>query len=167
MQAAGLACGVSHVSLSCMIRPISHPDLEALYRLYRQLNPDDQPPLPATLDTVWQRIERDPDLRYYGFFLAETLVGACNMAIIPNLTRQCQPYGLIENVVTDHAHRGRGIGKQLLAHALDEAWEAGCYKVMLLSGRHDPATLGFYEGAGFDPHSKFGFVARRPAQRTK
>lgn len=50
--------------------------------------------------------------------------------------------------------------KSLLKHTLEQAWQAGCYKVMLLTGRKDEATLGFYESAGFDPNDKQAFVAR-------
>jgi len=50
--------------------------------------------------------------------------------------------------------------KAVLAHALDDAWRQNCYKVMLLTGRKDEATLRFYEHAGFDPHDKQAFVAK-------
>lgn len=80
--------------------------------------------------------------------------------VIPNLTRGGRPYGLIENVVTHADFRKRGIGKALLAHTLAYAWSVHCYKVMLMTGRKDEATLRFYEGAGFDRHSKQAFVAK-------
>jgi hypothetical protein len=38
-------------------------------------------------------------------------------------------------------------------------WEDGCYKVMLLTGRQDEATLRFYEKVGFRRGVKTGFVA--------
>jgi GNAT superfamily N-acetyltransferase len=81
---------------------------------------------------------------------------------VPNLTRGARPYGLIENVVTHPDWRGRGIGTAVLHHALNLAWDADCYKVMLLTGRTDEATLGFYERAGFAGGEKTGFVARPP-----
>jgi len=34
--------------------------------------------------------------------------------VIPNLTRACRPYGVIENVVTHSSHRGQGWGHALL-----------------------------------------------------
>ncbi len=65
--------------------------------------------------------------------------------------------------MTHADHRGQGWGKALLAHALAYAWNQGCYKVMLMTGRKDEATLAFYERAGFDRHGKQAFVARAPA----
>ncbi|MBK6004527.1 hypothetical protein JJB11_00365 [Ramlibacter ginsenosidimutans] len=37
---------------------------------------------------------------------------------------------------------------------------AGCYKVMLQTGRLDEGTFRFYESAGFDRHGKQAFIAR-------
>ena len=88
------------------------------------------------------------------------IVASCTLIVIPNLTRGGQPYGLIENVVTHVAFRERGFGKQLLQAAVAAAWQADCYKVMLLTGSKDPATLRFYAEAGFE-QSKTGFQARR------
>jgi GNAT superfamily N-acetyltransferase len=89
-----------------------------------------------------------------------SLVSSCTLTVIPNLTRACRPYGVIENVVTHAQYRGQGWGKALLTHALGEAWRQNCYKVMLLTGRKDEATLRFYEQAGFDRHDKQAFVAK-------
>lgn len=54
----------------------------------------------------------------------------------------------------------KGSGTAILRRALDEAWSAKCYKVMLLTGRKDDATFGFYEAAGFDRHEKQAFIAK-------
>ena len=88
------------------------------------------------------------------------LATSCTLVIIPNLTRGARPYGLIENVVTHAEYRQRGIGTRLLRHALQIAWEQNCYKVMLLTGRQDEATLRFYEKAGFQRGLKTGVIAK-------
>lgn len=107
----------------------------------------------------WSQILSDPNPHY---FVAETdgdLVATCTLALIPNLTRNLRPYGLIENVVTDPAFRKKGFGTEVLQCALHEAWGAGCYKVMLATGSRDEATLRFYERAGFIRGLKTGFIA--------
>jgi GNAT superfamily N-acetyltransferase len=83
------------------------------------------------------------------------------LTIIPNLTRGAQPYGVIENVVTHPDFRRQGIGTRILQAALASAWERGCYKVMLMTGRKDEATLRFYQQAGFEAGVKTAFVAKR------
>ncbi len=114
----------------------------------------------AEVEGLWQRISTDPQLHYLGADVSGTLVSTCTLAILPNLTRSARPYGLIENVVTHPAFRGQGIATSLLRFALQLAcWAQGCYKVMLLTGRKDPATLRFYEQAGFQAGVKTGFIA--------
>lgn len=85
----------------------------------------------------------------------------CTLVIVPNLTRGARPYGLIENVVTDVGQRGRGLARALLKAAIATAWQQGCYKVMLMTGRSDEATLRFYERSGFH-RGKTAFHINRP-----
>jgi len=105
--------------------------------------------------------------RYSGSVLLVGIVDAepattCTLVVVPNLTRQAMPYALIENVATDHEQQGRGYGTAMLHEAARRAWEAGCYKVMLMTGSKDPAVLRFYEKAGFE-QSKTGFQMRNAA----
>jgi GNAT superfamily N-acetyltransferase len=88
----------------------------------------------------------------------------CTLIVIPNLTRQGMPYALIENVVTHPEHRGKGFGKLILEAASERAWRHDCYKIMLSTGSRKPATLSFYERAGFE-QSRTGFQKRRIAPR--
>ncbi|MDI1263234.1 MAG: GNAT family N-acetyltransferase, partial [bacterium] len=89
-----------------------------------------------------------------------SIVASCTLIVIPNLTRGGQPYGLIENVVTHADFRGRGFGKKILQAAAAAAWQADCYKVMLMTGSKRPSTLAFYVAAGFE-QNKTGFQMRR------
>jgi GNAT superfamily N-acetyltransferase len=90
------------------------------------------------------------------------LVSSCTLAIIPNLTRGCRSYGVIENVVTHPNRRRIGLGRRVLSAALTAAWQADCYKVMLATGSHREETLRFYEQAGFERGGKTFFQARQP-----
>jgi GNAT superfamily N-acetyltransferase len=143
------------------IRELQSSDLQMLLGLYAHLHDhDDPPPSTATAEAVWAEALANPRIRYFGGFVSDSLISSCTLTVIPNLTRACRPYGVIENVVTHGAHRGQGWGKAILAHALGDAWGQGCYKVMLLTGRKDEATFRFYEGAGFDRHGKQAFIAK-------
>lgn len=88
------------------------------------------------------------------------IVSTCTLIVIPNLTRGGALYALIENVVTHEDFRQLGFAGALLAEAVQRAWYEGCYKVMLLTGSKEPATLAFYASAGFE-QSKTGFQIRR------
>jgi GNAT superfamily N-acetyltransferase len=143
------------------IREIELGDLDKLLALYAHLHRSDDPlPERAVVQGVWHALVANPQYRYFGGYLGEELISSCTITVIPNLTRGCKPYGVIENVVTHSSHRNHGYGKAILAHALSHAWSAGCYKVMLLTGRKDEATFRFYESAGFDRDGKQAFIAK-------
>jgi GNAT superfamily N-acetyltransferase len=143
------------------IRLIEKGELPQLIELYEHLHEKPDAPLPPErqLGSLWDAIVANPMLYYFVGEIEKELVSSCTMAIIPNLTRGARPYGLIENVVTRRDHRKRGYGTCILQYALRVAWEHDCYKVMLLTGRKDEATLNFYERAGFKRGVKTGFIA--------
>lgn len=144
-----------------LIRHLQLGDLDALLALYAHLHASDDPlPERAIVEGIWHELAANPGYRYYGCFVGESLVSSCTLTIIPNLTRGCRPYGVVENVVTHVAHRRRGYAKAVLLQALEDAWAASCYKVMLLTGRKDEATFRFYESVGFDRNGKQAFIAK-------
>ncbi len=140
------------------IRDLGVDDVNALLALYRHLNAGDAPPPPGAVRAVFAH----PGLRHFGRFSGGVLVASCNLAVVPNLTRGGRSYGVIENVVTDADHRGRGHGQAVVRHSIEQAWVAGCYKVVLTTSRKDPAVWAFYERCGFDAGDKRAFVIRRP-----
>ncbi|WP_235514812.1 GNAT family N-acetyltransferase [Acidovorax sp. Root217] len=143
------------------IRPIERSELPQLLELYAHLHADDEPlPDSGALEDIWKELLGSNRYRYLGAYLDGQLISSCTITIVPNLTRGGRPYGLIENVVTHADHRGHGYAKAVLHDALFFAWAQGCYKVMLMTGRKDEATLRFYESAGFDRHGKQAFIAR-------
>ena len=143
------------------IRELALSELNALLDLYTHMHDADAPlPDRERVETLWQEIQASPYFKYFGAFVTNKLVSSCTLSIIPNLTRGCRPYGLIENVVSHSDFRQRGLGRALLKHTLAYAWGCNCYKVMLLTGRKNEAVYRFYEGAGFDRNAKQAFIAK-------
>jgi GNAT superfamily N-acetyltransferase len=143
------------------VRKLDLPDLPELMRLYAQLSPHDVSAPSEVLARTWTRITADPALVYVGVFLDETLVSTCHAALIANLTRSARPYALIEGVFTDATQRRRGFGALAMRSLLAYCWDAGCYKVMLMSGASRVGAHSFYDSLGFDRHAKQGFVISR------
>jgi ribosomal protein S18 acetylase RimI-like enzyme len=56
----------------------------------------------------------------------------------------------LEDMIFDPAWRGKGVGQQLLAHALSQAKAAGCLRVTLLTDQSNEAAVRFYRRAGFE-----------------
>jgi GNAT superfamily N-acetyltransferase len=146
------------------VRELHANDLPQLLALYEHLHrSDSSPPTPGAAAAVWAEAMSNPRCRYFGGFEGKELMSSCTIMVIPNLTRGCRPYALIENVVTHRRHRNKGWGTAVLRRALGFAWEQGCYKVMLLTGSMEESVFRFYEGAGFTRHGKQAFIARSGA----
>lgn len=142
-------------------REIRGPELDELLALYRDLHDADYPlPGRSAVEGVWAQIQADPRQHCFGLFVDGRLAASCVLVIVPNLTRGCRPYGLVENVVTRADVRRKGHGKAVLEAALACAWGQDCYKVMLLTGRKSEAVFGFYESAGFERNAKQAFLAK-------
>ena len=141
------------------IREVADDELFALLCLYARLHPEDEMVPLGEAAPLWKALRQDPNHLYWGAYWNGSLVATCTLIVVPNLTRGGRPYGLIENVVTHPEYRRRGLGTAVLRHALQIAWERGCYKVMLLTGSKNESTLLFYEKAGFERGVKTGFVA--------
>jgi N-acetylglutamate synthase-like GNAT family acetyltransferase len=96
----------------------------------------------------------------------ERLAATAYLNVIPNLTRSASPYAVIENIVVDEPLRGTGAGKHIMGAALEVAWNAGCYKAMLLTGSRRASTHAFYRACGFTADEKTAYVARPAVTRS-
>jgi GNAT superfamily N-acetyltransferase len=144
-----------------IVRKAGGADFDRILELYRQLQPSDPMLTDGRDRAVFDEILRSP---WLGLFVLEDegrVQSTCYLNVIPNITRAARPYAVIENVVTDAAARRKGYGKRVIAHALEQAWAAGCYKVMLLTGSKREATHAFYTACGFVGDAKQAFIIKR------
>ena len=140
------------------IRTAGPGDLEALLGLYTHLHDNPSPEIDGRIRGIWGSIMSDPNHQILLGVKDGEAVSSCVLLIVPNLTRGQRPYALIENVVTHAAHREKGYGSRILARARDLAQEAGCYKIMLMTGAKEESTLRFYGHAGYNRDDKTAFV---------
>lgn len=147
--------------IEAIIRSAAQDDLPGVLNLYRHLHPND--PLLETViaERVWTRLITSSFTTVIVAEAAKLLVASCTLAIVPNLSRGGRSYGVIENVVTHADYRRLGLGRRVLTHALDLAWQADCYKVVLATGSQQETTLRFYEQSGFQKGGKTYFEVRR------
>ncbi|MEV4369321.1 GNAT family N-acetyltransferase [Nonomuraea sp. NPDC049637] len=153
-----------------MVREARPDDFEHIVRLYRQLQPDDPEVADGSDAAVFRQILASPALRLFVLELDGAVVATTYLNVIPNLTRSASPYVVIENVVIENvvienvvveaSRRGAGLGKQIMAATLQAAWEAGCYKAMLMTSSRRPATHAFSRACGFSGGAKRAYVAR-------
>lgn len=141
-----------------MLREAAADDLNALLELYLHLHEDAVPVIDEHLKSTWDQIIGDPNHHLIVNEIGGKIVSSCVCVIIPNLTRGVRPYAFIENVVTHADYRCRGYARECLDYAKSIAVKENCYKMMLLTGSKNPATLRFYENAGYNSSDKTAFI---------
>lgn len=144
-----------------LVRKATASDFDRLMELYRQLQPGDPVLSDGTDRRVFEQILRAPWLCLFVLEEGGRIQSTCYLNIVPNITRSARPYAIIENVVTDESVRRSGYGKRVVLHALEAAWAAGCYKVMLQTGSKRESTHAFYRSCGFSGDAKQAYIVRR------
>lgn len=139
--------------MSVAIRQATEDDLPRVLALYAQPEIDDGDilPLPEAA-AIFRRFADYPD---YRLFVAEdggAIVGSFALLVMDNLGHLGARSAVIEDVVVDPACQGQGIGKAMMAFALEQARSQGCYKASLSSDRKREAAHAFYEKLGFARH---------------
>ena len=110
------------------------------------------------LDSLWDEILADTNYHVLLLRADGRLAASVSVIVVKNLTRNARPYAVIENVITDAAHRRRGYAGKLMAGAVNIAKAANCYKISLTTGNKDEATFRFYERCGFNRTDKTAFI---------
>ncbi len=141
-----------------MVREIKENELNELLELYLHLHEVSVPEESEHLKQTWQTIMQDPNHHIIVKIVDGQIVSSCVCVIIPNLTRGVRPYAFIENVVTHKDYRGKGYAKECLNFATEIAKQMNCYKMMVLTGSKEDATLNFYKSAGYNSTDKTAFI---------
>ena len=121
----------------------SEPLRQRLEELLNQLTPH-----PSTLSEQTLRAVLDNSAsRLYLLEEEGHVVGMLTLGIYVSPTGS---KGWIEDVVVDDACRGRGYGRMLVAHAIEEARKAGVAQLMLTSNPLRVAANKLYQAMGFE-----------------
>jgi ribosomal protein S18 acetylase RimI-like enzyme len=117
-------------------------------------------PLPPCYFRAFEALESDAHIRLVVAEDADGIVVGClQLCILPGLSSQGAPRGLIEDVRVATQCRSRGIGEQLVQWAVAEARAGGCKLVELLTHHTRVDAQRFYKRLGFQP-SHVGMTLR-------
>lgn len=141
-----------------MVRKVKETELMELLGLYLHLHEESVPEMTKHLCNTWDTIMKDKNHHIIVKVADGKLVSSCVCVIIPNLTRNVRPYAFVENVVTHGDYRGKGYATECLNYAGEIAKKENCYKMMLLTGSKEEATLRFYGNAGYNSTDKTAFI---------
>jgi ribosomal protein S18 acetylase RimI-like enzyme len=112
----------------------------------RERNED---PLPDAYYRAFDAVDGDPA---HELLVAERdgrVVGTLQLTFLPGLSRQGMWRAQIEGVRISSAERGRGVGEQLVRHAVARAKERSCGLVQLTSDKSRVDAVRFYQRLGF------------------
>src|SRR5215470_2824418 len=98
------------------------------------------------------KIRACPNFRLLAVLSGGEVVGTYSLVIMDKLGKRGTPAGVVEDVAVSPAHQGQGIGRAMMAHALEQCRKAGCYKLALSSNVKRADAHKFYESLGFERH---------------
>lgn len=135
---------------------IESKDLNALEKLYFQLMEEECDA--EALKKVFEKLCADSAYRLIGAWNDEgRLVGTVMLVICYDLTTDCRPFAVAENVVVDQNCRGEGVGKAIMAKAEELAREQSCRFIMLASSDFRKDAHRFYRSLGYGEPKVQGF----------
>jgi len=135
------------------IRPATAADLPGVLALYAQPDMDDGRVLSLQdAEALYARFAAYPDYTLYVAESERQIVGSFALLIMDNLGHRGAPSAVIEDVVVAPARHGQGIGRRMMAFAIDRARKKRCYKLVLSSNAKRERAHAFYEQLGFERH---------------
>ena len=105
---------------------------------------------------LWREVAGDPRQYILVADMDGKVAATATVIVVPNLGHHGKPWAVINNVVTDAACRGHGIGKALIAECGRIAKEKDCYKIVLSSNLVRTEAHEFYRRLGWK-QSHIGF----------
>jgi GNAT superfamily N-acetyltransferase len=135
------------------VREATMEDLRAVLELYAQPELDDGNTLSLEeAEAVFDRMRAYPDYRLYVAEVNGRVIGTYTLLVAQGLGHQGAFTGLVEAVAVDPDWHSRGVGAQMMRHALAYCRRRGCYKMALSSNLHRERAHAFYESLGFARH---------------
>jgi GNAT superfamily N-acetyltransferase len=146
---------VIRVPTNVIFRSATEPDLAAIVTLLaddtigagREGDATDQ--LSAYL-TAFREVSADPRNHLVVADIGGEVAGTLQLTYIPGISRMGTERAQIEAVRVGAAHRGRGLGREMIAWAVGQARERGCGLVQLTSDKRRFDAIRFYESLGFE-----------------
>jgi GNAT superfamily N-acetyltransferase len=110
-------------------------------------------PVPEEVDAaIWaafEAIDADPNNELVVADDDGEVVGTCQLTFTPGLSRGGATRMTIEAVRVRGDRRGGGVGRQMMAYAIERARERGCRIVQLTTDKRRAEAHRFYASLGF------------------
>ncbi len=130
--------------------------LEGILNLYKQLHPDENPIRLDKAEEIWNLAIND-NIKYFIAIENKKVIASVFIVIIPNLTHEGRPIGIIENLIIDKNYRSKGIGKEIVKMAVEYGKKQNCHRIALQSNNDRIDAHKFYKKIRFNPNLKTSF----------
>lgn len=97
-------------------------------------------------------LKRYPSFRVFVALVESSVAGTYELLIMDNLAKRGRKAGIVEAVAVHPYYQGRGVGRAMMQHAMDQCRAAGCYKLTLSSNLVREDAHKFYDALGFERH---------------
>lgn len=135
------------------IREATEDDLPAILNLYLATDIGDNRNFTlAEARAQLTQFRQYPSFRIFVALAGSEVVGTYELLIMDNMAKRGKKSGIVEDVAVDPGHQGQGIGRAMMAHALEQCRQAGCYKLTLSSNLRREDAHRFYDALGFERH---------------
>ena len=106
---------------------------------------------PTKMAEKMEKLDRNPDCFLLVAEDTETgaLCGSLLGVAFEDICDECRPILLVENVVTDDAYRGQGIGRGMFDFIENWGREKDCHYCILVSGLNRTGAHKFYDAIGY------------------
>ncbi len=135
------------------IRKATSVDIPFILRLFAQKDLDNGKIISEEeANEILEKFRIYPNYSLYVAEIGGQIVGTFELLIMDNLAHQGKPSGIVEDVVVSDEFQSKGIGREMMAYAMDMCRKSGCYKLTLSSSIHRERAHQFYENLGFKKH---------------
>lgn len=108
-------------------------------------------PLPASYGAAFSEIEANPHAYMLVCECAGVVVGYLQLWFLRGMAKQGALQARLGDVQIASAQRGAGIGRRMVAHAIELARQRGCKLMFLISHETRKDAHRFYKQLGFTP----------------
>lgn len=106
-------------------------------------------PLPESYYEAFEALDGDANNELVVAEIEGKVIGTLQITYIPSISYQGRWRAQIESVRVSAEVRSRGIGRRLMAWAIERARQRECHLVQLASHKSRSDAIRFYQGLGF------------------
>jgi ribosomal protein S18 acetylase RimI-like enzyme len=138
---------------SVTIREAIEDDVPAIFGVYSSAGIGDENSFTAAeAKAHFAKLKQYPSFRVFVALVDQAIVGTYALLIMENMAKRDRRSGVVENVAVHPLHQGRGVGRAMMQHALEQCRQADCYKLTLSSNLKRADAHRFYDALGFERH---------------